>query len=202
MLIDMSRYGLMKEPTVQECIADGIDIVTFSGDKMLGGPQAGIVVGKKEYIDRMKKNQLTRALRVDKMTLAALEGTLRFYRDEKKALEEIPTLNMLTKDYQAISEEAALFTSKLGILDQLSYRLEDEYSEVGGGSMPLEKLLSKVIVLSHQSMKAQDILNYFRDYETPIIGRIKEEEVLFDFRTLTLEEQDIVLEAILALDKL
>lgn len=202
MLIDLSKYGLLKEPTVQECIADGIDIVSFSGDKMLGGPQAGIIVGKKEYIDRMKKNQLTRALRVDKMTLAALEGTLKFYRDEAKALAEVPTLQMLTKSYESISEEAALFTTKLGILDQVTYRLEDEYSEVGGGSMPLEKLLSKVIIFTHQQMKAQDIITYLRDYRIPIIGRIKEEEVLIDFRTLTLDEQAILMEALIALDQL
>ncbi|MBN2794921.1 MAG: L-seryl-tRNA(Sec) selenium transferase [Clostridia bacterium] len=201
MLIDLSKYGLMKEPTVQECIADGIDIVTFSGDKMLGGPQAGIIVGKKEYIERMKKNQLTRALRVDKMTLTALEATLRFYRDELQALKEIPTLHMLTKSYESISEEAALFTTKLGILDQINYRLDDEYSEVGGGSMPLEKLLSKVFVFNHQKISADGIIRYLRAYNPPIIGRIKEEEVLLDFRTLNIEEQQIVLEAILLLDK-
>lgn len=202
MLIDLSKHGLMKEPTVQECVADGIDIVSFSGDKMLGGPQAGIIVGKKEYIERMKKNQLTRALRVDKMTLAALEGTLKLYRDEQHALESIPTLRMLTKSYENISEEAALFTSKLGIMDNISFRLEDEFSEVGGGSMPLEKLLSKVFVFTHQNIKSQKIIEYLRNYEVPIIGRIKEEEVMLDFRTLTLEEQSIVYDALVALDQL
>lgn len=201
MLIDLSKYGLLKEPTVQECIADGIDIVSFSGDKMLGGPQAGIIVGKKAYIERMKKNQLTRALRVDKMTLAALEGTLKFYRDEVQALEHIPTLHMLTKSYEVISEEASLFATRLGILDQITFRLEDEYSEVGGGSMPLEKLLSKAFVFTHQTLKSHEIITWLREYNTPIIGRIKDETVMIDFRTLTLEEQDIVFEAIKTLDK-
>ena len=200
MLIDLSKYGLMKEPTVQECIADGIDVVSFSGDKMLGGPQAGIIVGKKEYIERMKKNQLTRALRVDKMTLAALEGTLKFYRDELTALNEVPTLKMLTKSYETISEEAALFTTSLGIMDKISFRLEDEYSEVGGGSMPLEKLLTKVLVFTHSSIKAQDIITYLREYEVPIIGRIKDESVLIDFRTVSADEQSVVLDALKALD--
>jgi len=202
MLIDLSKFGLMKEPTVQECINDGIDVVSFSGDKMLGGPQAGIIVGKKKYIEAMKKNQLTRALRVDKMTLAALEGTLKFYRDELTALDNIPTLKMLTKKYQEISEEACLFASTLGILDKISYRLEDDYSEVGGGSMPLEKLLSKVLVFTHNKIKAQEIIKYLRDYKTSIIGRIKEEEVIIDFRTVSVEEQAVVMEAIRALDKL
>lgn len=202
MLIDLSKYGLMKEPTVQECIADGIDVVTFSGDKMLGGPQAGIIVGKKKYIEAMKKNQLTRALRVDKMTLVALEGTLKFYRDEMTALEEVPTLKMLTKAYDVISEEASIFTSTLGIMDKILYRLEDEYSEVGGGSMPLEKLLTKVFVFKHTTIKAQEIITFLRDYKTPIIGRIKDEEVLIDFRTVAMEEQKIIIEALKALDKL
>lgn len=202
MLIDLSKYGLMKEPTVQECIADGIDVVSFSGDKMLGGPQAGIIVGKKKYIEQMKKNQLTRALRVDKMTLAALEGTLKFYRDEATALNSVPTLKMLTKTYESISEEACIFTTSLGIMDKISYHLEDEYSEVGGGSMPLEKLLTKVIVFNHSSIKAQDVITYLREYRIPIIGRIKDESVLIDFRTVSLEEQEIVLEALKALDKL
>lgn len=201
MLIDMSKYGLMKEPTVQECIADGIDVVSFSGDKMLGGPQAGVIVGKKEYIDRMKKNQLTRALRVDKMTLTALEGTLKLYRDELKALEHIPTLSMLTKKYETIAEEAAIFTSTLGIMDRITYQLEDEYSQVGGGSMPLEKLLSKAIVFSHSHLSAQKVLDWLRDYDTPIIGRIKDEKLLLDFRTLSRQEQDVVLKALKTLDQ-
>jgi len=202
MLIDLSKFGLMKEPTVQECIADGLDVVSFSGDKMLGGPQAGIIVGKKKYIEAMKKNQLTRALRVDKMTLVALEGTLKFYRDELTALENVPTLKMLTKKYQEISEEACLFVSTLGILDNITCRLEDDYSEVGGGSMPLEKLLSKVLVFTHNRIKAQDIIKHLRDYKMPIIGRIKEEEVIIDFRTVSVDEQAIVIEAIRELDKL
>ena len=94
--IDLSKYGLSYEPTVLDSIRQGADVVTFSGDKMLGGPQAGIIVGKKEYIEKMKKNQLTRALRVDKLTICALEATLRMYLDETKAIENIPTLKMLT----------------------------------------------------------------------------------------------------------
>ncbi len=202
MLIDLSKYGLMKEPTVQECVSDGIDIVSFSGDKMLGGPQAGIIVGKKEYIEAMKKNQLTRALRVDKMTIAALEGTLRLYRDETKALEEIPTLKMLSKKYGIISDEASKFTVKLGLTKKLTYRLEDDYSEVGGGSMPLEKLASKVIVFTHKTKTPNEIIEYLRDYSTPIIGRINNNEVIIDFRTITEEDQEIVLKAFLDLEKM
>lgn len=202
MLIDLSKYGLLKEPTVKECVEAGIDVVSFSGDKMLGGPQAGIIVGKKEYIEKMKKNQLTRALRVDKMTLAALEGTLKFYRDEAHALEEIPTLKMLTKKHKEINEEALAFTSKLGTLNNVTYRLEDDYSEVGGGSMPLEKLLTCVFVFTHNTIKPNEVIDYLREYKIPIIGRIKEDEILLDFRTISENDLEIVLNAIKDLDKL
>ena len=200
MLIDLSAYGFKKEPTVQESVAAGIDVVTFSGDKMLGGPQAGIIVGKKQYIESMKKNQLTRALRVDKMTLAALESTLMLYRQESNALENIPTLRMLTTTYEAIAEKASLFVAKLGIQSHMDIHLEDDYSQVGGGSMPLEKLRSKVMIIRHDHLSAQDMIEFFRHYEIPIIGRIKDESVLFDFRTLTEEELEIIHRALLELN--
>lgn len=200
MLIDLSAYGFKKEPTVQESVAAGIDVVTFSGDKMLGGPQAGIIVGKKKYIESMKKNQLTRALRVDKMTLAALESTLMLYRQESNALKNIPTLRMLTTTYEAIAEKASLFVAKLGIQSHMDIHLEDDYSQVGGGSMPLEKLRSKVMIIKHDHLSAQDMIEFFRHYEIPIIGRIKDESVLFDFRTITEEELEIIHRALLELN--
>jgi L-seryl-tRNA(Ser) seleniumtransferase len=202
MLIDLSAYGFKKEPTVQESISAGIDVVTFSGDKMLGGPQAGIIVGKKVYIEKMKKNQLTRALRVDKMTLAALEGTLMLYRDESKALKNIPTLHMLTTSYEAIAEKGSLFVAKLGIQNHLDIKLEDDYSQVGGGSMPLEKLRSRVMIIKHDHLSAQAMIEYFRNYQIPIIGRIKDERVLFDFRTLAEGELEIIHQALLQLNDL
>ena len=105
-LIDLSKYGLSHEPTVQECIKNGVDIVSFSGDKLLGGVQAGIIVGKKEYIEKMKKNQLTRALRVDKFTLSALEAVFSYYIDEELAISKIPTLNMLTIKIEKLYDKA------------------------------------------------------------------------------------------------
>ena len=111
--IDLSKYGLSYEPTVLDSLKNGADIVTFSGDKMLGGPQAGIIVGKKEYIDKMKKNQLTRALRVDKLTICALEATLRMYLDEEKAIKEIPTLRMLTYKISELEEKAKCLYDKI-----------------------------------------------------------------------------------------
>lgn len=202
MLIDLSKYGLAKEPTVQECINDGIDVVSFSGDKMLGGPQSGIIVGKKKYINVMKKNQLTRALRVDKMTLAALEGTLKLYRDEVSALKKIPTLQMLTKTYINISEIAESFVSELDVFDNINYKLVDDYSEVGGGSMPLEKLKTKTLVFTHKKLSPDKIVKCLRENEIPIIGRISDDQVVLDFRTISLEELIVIDKALKKLNEM
>ena len=130
--VDFSKFGLPYEPTVKEILDSGIDIVTFSGDKLLGGPQAGIIVGKKKYIEKMKKNQLTRALRVDKMTLASLEATLKLYLDEKDALEHIPTLHMISLSKERLFGKADVLKTKLSSLD-FDIRIEEDKAEVGGG---------------------------------------------------------------------
>ncbi len=192
--VDFSAYGLMKEPTVKEAVSAGIDVVTFSGDKMLGGPQAGIIVGKKKYIDLMKKNQLTRALRVDKMTLSALEGTLLHYLDEKNVFNEIPTLRMLTMTYEDTVErvgclEAVIKSKKLS---GIHLTLCDDYSEVGGGSMPLEKLPSRVMKVTIDGFSPNQLMDALRTLSTPIIGRIYEDEVVLDTRTLFDDELELV----------
>ena len=124
-LIDLSKYGLGHEPTVQECIANGVDVVSFSGDKLLGGVQAGIIVGKKEFIEKMKKNQLTRALRVDKFTLSALEVVFSYYIDEELAISKIPTLNMLTIKIEELYNKAERFIDYLGENKEFSYEIID-----------------------------------------------------------------------------
>ncbi len=195
-LIDLSKYGLTKEPTVQESIAEGADIVTFSGDKLLGGPQAGIIVGKKKYIDMMKKNPLTRALRVDKLTLAALEATLRLYLDEKAVIRKIPTLHMLTMSFQEIEEKAKNFLASieaLGLRDDV--KIERGVSQVGGGAMPLEELPTLLIALKPSNKSVNKIESELRNRKIPIICRISEGRLLFDCRTIKKEEFDIIIEA-------
>jgi L-seryl-tRNA(Ser) seleniumtransferase len=122
--IDFSKYGLVKEPTVQESVAAGADVVTFSGDKLLGGPQAGIIVGKKHHLEQIKKNPLARALRIDKLTLAALEATFCLYRDEAKAVRRIPTLRMLTMDINEIEQKALKLMENLKKLDTSRLRID------------------------------------------------------------------------------
>ncbi|SHI70348.1 L-seryl-tRNA(Sec) selenium transferase [Lutispora thermophila] len=199
MLIDLSKYGLPYEPTVQEAIASGMDVVTFSGDKMLGGPQAGIIVGKRKYIDEMKKNPLTRAFRIDKMTLAALEGTLKLYLDEQRAIKEIPVLRMLTEDKEEIRKRAEKLYNKLmhSLEDKCSMLLCDDYSEVGGGSMPMHKMPTIVISISSDRISVNQLENKLRSNETPIITRISKDRILIDMRTIWEDEFDIIEEALI-----
>lgn len=189
--IDFSRFGLPYEPTVKEILDSGIDIVTFSGDKLLGGPQAGIIVGKKKYIEKMKKNQLTRALRVDKMTLASLEATLKLYLDEKEALEHIPTLHMISLSKERLFGKADVLKTKLSSLD-FDIRIEEDKAEVGGGSYPASYLESVAVKLTHRKLHATEIERKLLEVEIPIITRIKDNELILDMRTLRTREFDIV----------
>ncbi len=185
LFVDLSRFGLKYEPTVQDTLAQGADVVTFSGDKLLGGPQAGIIVGKKEYIAKMKKNQLTRTLRVDKMTIAALEASLRLYLDEERALREIPTLNMLTLDPSAITERAdVLYRNLLRKVKTANIDIIDCQSQVGGGSLPQELLPSKAVTIVPMDMSLNDFERRMRTGRHHVIGMIHSERYVIDVRTL------------------
>ena len=189
--VDFSKFGLPYEPTVKEILDSGIDIVTFSGDKLLGGPQAGIIVGKKKYIEKMKKNQLTRALRVDKMTLASLEATLKLYLDEKDALEHIPTLHIISLSKERLFGKADVLKTKLSDLD-FDIRIEEDKAEVGGGSYPASYLESVAVKLTHRKLHATEIERRLLEVEIPIITRIKDNSIILDMRTLRTREFDIV----------
>lgn len=193
-LIDFSKYGLSKEPTVQESVTSGADIVTFSGDKLLGGPQAGIIVGKKDILDKIKKNPITRALRIDKLTLAALESTLRLYRDEEKAIKEIPTLHMLTLPFVYIEEKAKQLARMLEDLNdpRLCIRLLNLSSRAGGGALPIMDLPSKGIGCSVKGISANAIERSMRENMPPVIGRIEEGLFIMDLRTIQEDELEII----------
>jgi len=184
--IDFSKYGLVKEPTVQDSVAAGTDIVTFSGDKLLGGPQAGIIVGKKSIVDLIKQNPLARALRIDKLTLAALESTLRLYRDEEKAVNMIPTLRMLTMNIDDIETRAANLVEELkniGI-SRLDIELFRRSSRAGGGALPLLELPSRCLGIRVRGMSANALEKNMRANDPPIIGRIEDDAYIMDPRTL------------------
>lgn len=195
-LIDLSKYGLSHEPTVQECIKNGVDIVSFSGDKLLGGVQAGIIVGKKEYIEKMKKNQLTRALRVDKFTLSALEAVFSYYIDEELAISKIPTLNMLTIKIEKLYDKAQKLIEYLGENNEFSYAIIDIDSEVGAGSLPTQKLPSKAIKVISKSFTENELEEKLRSNRIPIITRIYKGNLIFDVRTIFENEFCIIKNAL------
>ncbi|WP_346895441.1 L-seryl-tRNA(Sec) selenium transferase [Clostridium sp. UBA7503] len=200
-LIDFGKYGFTYEPTVQDSIKKGIDVVTFSGDKMLGGPQAGIIVGKKKYIDRMKKNQLTRALRVDKMTLAALEGTLKYYIDEKEAIDNIPSLNMILMPKEEVKKKCILLKRKLQSKTQdFKFYIDKGESMVGGGSMPTEKIETYVVKVTSDKFSPEDMERKLRLGETPLIARVYNDELVLDGRTLFKEDFDEIVQCFKAIE--
>ncbi|WP_241421086.1 L-seryl-tRNA(Sec) selenium transferase [Candidatus Contubernalis alkaliaceticus] len=190
-LIDLSKYGLMGEPTVQECVREGLDVVTFSGDKLLGGPQAGIIVGNEKYIQQVKKNQLTRALRIDKMTCAALEATLKLYMDEGQAVRQIPTLRMLTIPVQVLEYRASSLAAflKEHLTGKVSIQVIDGYSQVGGGSLPLEKMPTKLVSLQPNRMvTTAEAVERLRREVVPVVARVHKNQLLIDVRTVLQEE--------------
>ena len=195
--IDFSKYGLIREPTVQESVAAGTDIVTFSGDKLLGGPQAGIIVGKKSIVDQIKQNPLARALRLDKMTLAALESTLRLYRDEEKAVGMIPTLRMLTMNIGDIETRAANLAEELENIgkSRLKITIIERSSRAGGGALPLLELPSRCLAIRVKGMSANALEKSMRENDPPIISRIEDDAYTMDPRTLRDEDLPIILDA-------
>lgn len=203
-LVDLQKYGLPYEPTVASSVAAGADIVTFSGDKLLGGPQAGIIVGKKEAIAALKAHPMARALRLDKMTLAALEATLMIYRDEDRAVREIPTLRALTMSFeeskQRAIELAQVLQNKLQEIDaaqSCSIEVIDEVARAGGGSLPLADIATAVVALSFKGTSADEAEKALRlEGPVPIVVRIKDDRILLDPRTLVHDDVDFIVEQV------
>jgi L-seryl-tRNA(Ser) seleniumtransferase len=192
--IDFARYGLPPEPTVRESVAAGADVVTFSGDKLLGGPQAGIIVGRKALVERIRKNPINRALRIDKLTLAALESTLRLYRDEAEAIARIPTLRMLTEPEASILTRAEGLASRLRALDdrRLTVEIVCRPSMAGGGSLPTMELPSRCVSVRVQGVPDHRLELALRRHEPPVIGRIEDGAFVMDARTLQADEPALV----------
>ncbi|HYA94310.1 MAG TPA: L-seryl-tRNA(Sec) selenium transferase [Thermodesulfobacteriota bacterium] len=189
-LIDLTRYGLEKEPTVQETIKTGVDAVTISGDKLLGGPQAGIILGKKKILDLFKTNPLTRALRIDKLTLAALESTLLLYLDEERAMEEIPTLRMLSLDTKRLKRRGKRLLKRFSGManKKMTFILREDVSRVGGGALPLQNLPTLVVAIKPVEASVNSLEENLRKGDPPIVCRISKEELILDMRTVFDEE--------------
>ena len=185
-LIDLRRYGIGDEPTVGESVRAGVDIVSFSGDKLLGGAQAGIIIGKEEYIKRLKKNQLTRALRVDKLTLAALEATLHLYRNEEIAKREVPTVWMLLRAQEELHPDAERLQAGLQELfgEAAEVAVEPGASQVGGGSLPTEELPTWLVAVRTRQFSLNELEHQLRHVSLPVMTTMRKEALLFDVRTI------------------
>ncbi len=200
--IDLSPFGFDREPTVQEALKAGVDIVTFSGDKLLGGPQAGIILGSKEIIERVKQNPLNRALRIDKLTLAALEATMRNYLTSGDALTTIPGIRLLTTPVSAIEKNARklLRILKKSSLKNFDIVLKQGYSMAGGGSLPTQEIPTVLLAITSRSMSTGRLGDRLRFLDVPVIARIADDEILFDVRTIDESEFVFIQEGLKQLD--
>jgi len=192
--VDLSKFGLAKEPTVQESVASGADVITFSGDKLLGGPQGGLIVGHRPILERIRQNPITRALRIDKLTLAALESTLNLYRDENRAVAAIPTLNMISQPLDAVDRRAQDLARRLEQIGdrRLQVDIIDRPSRVGGGALPLLEIPSKCVAVSVDGLSANALENAMRANSPPVIGRIEEQLFIMDVRTVQDDELPLI----------
>lgn len=197
LFLDMQDFGLPYEPTVQKTVAAGYDLVTFSGDKLLGGPQAGIIVGRKALLDILRSHPLTRAIRTDKLTLAALEVTMRQYLHQETALQEIPVLKMMGQTLEKLRARADRLTAAIQALgSKWRVGIVPSQSQVGGGSYPGAYLDTFLVEVSHDRCSASQVEHYLRGYEPAIIVRVARDQVQFDMRTLSEQDLDLILQAL------
>jgi L-seryl-tRNA(Ser) seleniumtransferase len=197
-LIDLAAFGLQHEPTVREVLASGIDVVTFSGDKLLGGPQAGIIVGKKDVLIRIKKNPLNRALRIDKFTLAALEATLMYYLTDSGAPRKLRALKALTEPQSDVKKRARKLINKLKRtnIPGLTFGLREDVAAAGGGSLPTQDIPTMVVAVKHAKMPASRMEAKLRQAAVPIIVRVDGDEILLDLRTVAEDEFGFIVDGL------
>lgn len=196
-LLDLSQFGLPSEPTVQDSLQAGVDLVCFSGDKLLGGPQCGIIAGRSDLIDQLNAHPLMRTYRVGKLTLAALDATLRAYLDPAEAIHHIPTLAMLSASTEQLGQRAQILVDRLtAALPDEQFLVCSDVAYAGGGSMPAREIPTVVVQWRPQEASVTEIAAALRDGEMPVIVRIRDDAVCFDLRTLADEDFDILVEAV------
>jgi L-seryl-tRNA(Ser) seleniumtransferase len=197
-LINLDEYGLQHEPTVRDVLSAGVDVVTFSGDKLLGGPQAGIITGKKELLTKIKKNPLNRALRIDKFTLAALEATLMQYLKPASVTSKLRSLQALTEPVAAVKKRASELMDKLqkANFEQMEFKLHEDFAAAGGGSLPTEKIPSVLVGIKNKKIPASRMEEKLRKMEVPIIVRVDKDEILLDLRTVAENEFGFIVDGL------
>jgi len=196
-LIDFSQFGFEPEPTLSESIAKGADIVTSSADKMIGASQGGIILGRTKLIDTVRKNQFARIVRVGKLTLAALEATLKLFLDEAVALRELPTLKMLRRDASEIAKQADVMATDLKkSVSGAKVTTMSGFSQLGSGSLPGQNLPTTLVALQPEIIGAESLAQKLRQYSTPIFTRIQNDQVLIDPRTMLSGDDKIIIEAV------
>jgi L-seryl-tRNA(Ser) seleniumtransferase len=193
-LVDFKAFGLPEEPTVAEALANGADLVTFSGDKLLGGPQAGLIAGRADLVAKIKKNPLKRALRLDKMTLAALAEILKLYRHPAQLTQTLPTLRLLTRDVEHIRRQATSLLAPISRTLEPRYvvSVEDCLSQIGSGSLPVETLPSAAICIAPRTGEDSELRNLadqLRQLPKPVIGRLHKGALWLDLRCLETEQE-------------
>jgi L-seryl-tRNA(Ser) seleniumtransferase len=196
LLMDPSRLGLEGEPTVRECLGRGADLVCFSGDKLLGGPQAGILIGRKDLVEHMRANPLCRALRVDKVTLAGLEATLRLYRDPERAVREIPALALLALPEDQLRARAESLVTKLRAAGISEAEAAPADSMVGGGTCPDVQIRSWSVRIASDRIGAPELSNRLRTRARPVVTRVEDDRVVLDLRTVPSDDDDALLGAV------
>jgi L-seryl-tRNA(Ser) seleniumtransferase len=193
-LIDFARFGFRDEPVARQSIAAGADVVLFSGDKLLGGPQAGIIAGRKEFIQRIEKDPLMRAFRLDKMTLAALETTLRLYLHIERALDQVPVLEMLAKPQAVLRQRAEVLAVRLREIDGVAaVHVGEDVAYVGGGSLPDQTMKTCVVEIEARDLSDAEFAYRLRTGQPAVVGRLRGERLVLDVRTVfPYQETDLV----------
>jgi L-seryl-tRNA(Ser) seleniumtransferase len=184
-IVDLAAHGLPSEPTVSACLTENIDLVTFSGDKLLGGPQAGIVAGKSEYINRLRRHPMARAVRIDKLSLAALAATLQLYLPPHDPFERIPVLRMLAEPIESLAARADALCARCAAIDDIDANVVATSGYAGGGSLPINGIESAAAAVRCRSASPDALIELLRRASPPIVARISDDAVLFDVRTMS-----------------
>jgi L-seryl-tRNA(Ser) seleniumtransferase len=195
-LVDFARFGFAGEPVVRQSVAAGADLALFSGDKLLGGPQAGIIVGKKALVQKIERDPLMRAFRLDKMTLAALEATLRLYLNEERALRDVPVLRMLGTPQKELRPRAEALAARLREIPGVAAKVREAVAFVGGGSLPEQEMKSAVVALTAADVSDADLASRLRTGTPAVMGRVQRGKLLLDVRTVFAEQETDLVEAV------